>query len=280
MEFTISLKSESEEKVRFLPALSDNKIHSLSRLLGVDILDHIRLTMGRHWSSLSDARMNDTLLLDLEEYENIRIIRYSNVLEAGSKTMLVNVKDNDVYYLSFSGSSALNMVDVLSKFGLDEDDIQDIYKETNDVLEDLPRERYRSQDSIEANNLQNHIGIYYGNSAARLAIITSGVIKEKFDVDMDILDIGSGDVTYVDYNGKNYELVYEYIYEDERLVSIKLTSYDSDFYSDEIVVPVNDDMRRIYSDVMQATYLLSRFDSDYVLTDEAKAYPDNWNDAI
>lgn len=280
MEFTISLKSESEEKVRFLPALSDNKIHSLSRLLGVDILDHIRLTMGRHWSSLSDARMNDTLLLDLEEYENIRIIRYSNLLEAGSKTMLVNVEDSDVYYLSFSGSSALNMVDVLSKFGLDEDDIQDIYKETNDVLDDLPRERYRSQDSIEANNLQNHIGIYYGNSAARLAIITSGVIKEKFDVDMNILYIGSGDVTYVDYNGKNYELVYEYIYEDERLVSIKLTSYDSDFYSDEIVVPVNDDMRRIYSDVMQATYLLSRFDSDYVLTDEAKAYPDNWNDAI
>lgn len=280
MEFTISLKSESEEKVRFLSALSDNKIHSLSRLLGVGILDHIRLTMGRHWSSLSDARMNDTLLLDLEEYENIRIIRYSNLLEAGSKTMLVNVEDSDVYYLSFSGSSALNMVDVLSKFGLDEDDIQDIYKETNDVLDDLPRERYRSQDSIEANNLQNHIGIYYGNSAARLAIITSGVIKEKFDVDMNILYIGSGDVTYVDYNGKNYELVYEYIYEDERLVSIKLTSYDSDFYSDEIVVPVNDDMRRIYSDVMQATYLLSRFDSDYVLTDEAKAYPDNWNDAI
>lgn len=280
MEFTVSLKSESKDKVCFLPALGDNKIHSLSRLLGVDILDHIRLTMGRHWSSLSDARMNDTLLLDLEEYQNIRIIRYSNVLEAGSKTMLVNVKDNDVYYLSYSGSSAFNMVDVLSKFGLDEDDIQDIYKETNDVLEDFPRERYRSQDSIESNNLQNHVGIYYGNAAARLAIITSAVIKSKYDVDMDIVDIGSGDVTYVDYNGKNYELVYEYIYEDEKLTAIKLTSYDADFYSDEIMVPVNDAMRRVYSDVMQATYLLSRFDSEYSLTDEAKAYPDNWNDAI
>ena len=130
------------------------------------------------------------------------------------------------------------------------------------------------------NSIHTAIGIHYGHCAAKLANLTEKYIYEYHQEEVDITDIGSGDVTDVEHSGECHETTYEYVYADEHLESIILTNPHSPLMADGLEIPVDHQMRKMYKELMLSTQLLSVCDTASGLSDEAMAHSENWQDAI
>lgn len=128
--------------------------------------------------------------------------------------------------------------------------------------------------------LKKEIGLHYGNQAAKLGIFASKYIKQVLGVDLQLTDIGSGEVTEVYYQGHTFDCHYEFIYDDEVLTGIRLLSDGNPHLDRDLVVVVDDLMRGFYQSIMAATYLLGILDKADQLSDEAMVHSDNWNDII
>lgn len=129
-------------------------------------------------------------------------------------------------------------------------------------------------------NITAMIGIQYGHCAAKMANLTEKYIYEYHDEEVDITDIGSGDVTNIEHSGEVHEATYEYNYTDERLESITLTSSGTSLLESGMTIPVNYEMRGMYKELMLATHLLDECNKINTLSDEAMAHDENWQDAI
>ena len=129
-------------------------------------------------------------------------------------------------------------------------------------------------------NLQHSIGIFYGNKSAMLAREVEYYIDVVYGNDLKITDIGSGDVTGVDYNREVHELAYSYVYDNEILIGIKLQCDDIPLLKDGLMIDVDESMRDLYKDIMLSTYLIEECMKINVLSNEAMAHKENWQDAI
>lgn len=130
------------------------------------------------------------------------------------------------------------------------------------------------------NNVHSEIGIHYGTCAAKMANLTEKYIYEYHQEEVDITDIGSGDTTDVEHSGMVYEASYEYNYVGEHLESITLTNPDSPLLANGLEIPVDHQMRRMYKELMLSTQLLEVCNNGSLLSDEAMAHSENWQDAI
>ena len=129
-------------------------------------------------------------------------------------------------------------------------------------------------------NLQHSIGIFYGNKSAMLAREVEYYIDVIYGIDLKITDVGSGDTTGVDYNSEVYELTYFYVYVNETLTGINLQCDDIPLLEDGLVLDADESMRDLYKDIMLSTYLIEECMKINVLSNEAMAHKENWQDAI
>lgn len=276
MEFTSSFKMKLAKKL-ILPTTNwDGKIDNLSELAGGDIHHHIEYEIGTTWNFGDE----NTILMDrYKSYKNISVLLFPHVLERNSKTVIAYDSDNDRFFISFSSDGKLSKADVLAHFNLTIGDELDNYKHTSAILSDTQRASLLSKPSVDT-AIEAFVGRQYGDTAAKLAILVSEWIANHHGESINVLDIGSGDATTAEYNGSEYEINYEYIYIDERLDIIRLICHDTDLYTSTIDIPVDDEMRTLYHDVMYTTYLLNILRNTVSLTDEAMTHDENWQDAI
>ena len=128
--------------------------------------------------------------------------------------------------------------------------------------------------------IHRSIGIQYGDMAAEMADIVSYQLRAQYGQDMSITDIGSGDVTDVAQGNVTYETNYEYIYNNEEFVGVKLTCEDHPFLKNGVAIGVTSQMISLYKEIMLSTYLLEQCDKTRMLSNEAMAHSDNWSDVI
>ena len=127
--------------------------------------------------------------------------------------------------------------------------------------------------------LTSSIGIYYGNKAAELAASVAYYIDMTYDVWVVITDIGSGDVTGISIDGEVFEVNYTFNYVDEVVTGVTLQADDVPLLHGGLVVKFDADMRSIYKEIMLATHLINECTKGSLLSDEAMAHPENWQDA-
>lgn len=135
-------------------------------------------------------------------------------------------------------------------------------------------------DENKMSNLERSIGIKYGDLAQELAQATVYQLLVQHGIIANITDIGSGDVTDMVYRGKTYEINYSFIFEEEKLVSIRLTSDSNELLNGGLIITVTNSMVSLYNDIMLATHLIEECRKSVMLSDEAKAYRVNWQEVV
>lgn len=127
-------------------------------------------------------------------------------------------------------------------------------------------------------NIEREISLHYGNQSAKLGRLVAEQIRRLFKKDLQIIDIGSGDVTEVYYDSVTFEMGYEFVYENDELTQIRLIA-EGTMLDNDLTISVTQPMKELYNDIMLTTQLLEVCGRADSLSDEDKAHSTYWDNA-
>lgn len=137
MEFTSSFDMSLASKLNLPITKKYGGITTtLSRLDGDSVESHIESIIGSMWDFSVDSELPS---LTREYYYDVVIMRFANVLEKNSKTVILMDGVNRRFFISFSSTHPFTKDEVLTHFNLDLVDELDNYKYTDGILNDVQR---------------------------------------------------------------------------------------------------------------------------------------------
>lgn len=253
-------------------------------LMTITTSDHVMTSVvASNWfDGAGESRQSHYYEHNVLGFDTEVILRYTPTLVSVIRLVTETKTDVATAHIWYNGDGIFDDLDAL---GVQVDNIAGPKNALQELEQFYERMAFNTQFNLTKRdntmtNIASSIGIYYGNQAALLAEAVKQYINVNHKVALHITDIGSGDVTAVDYNGETFETQYAYCYENEQMVSLILTCNDIPLLKEGLVVKANSNMKQLYDEIMLSTHLINECTKASLLSDEAKAHSINWQDAI